>query len=99
MTDDIKLLLGIKIGTEIYHVGDIVRVKDKSGGIVFEGKIEFKKYLDGEGCYDDYHLGFVVSGNLYRGYRGYHATEETFTLLDLLSMARRNKWEVENARN
>ena len=92
MTDDIKLLLGIKIGTEVYHVGDTVQAKDKAGRTVFEGKIEFKKYSDGEGYYDEYHLGFVVSGNLYRGYR---ATEEEFTLPDFLRMAQENKWKID----
>jgi len=73
---------GVRIGQDIYRVGETIKAIDKSGKVCREGKIEFKKYLDGEGCFDTFHLGFLVVG-----------TEE-YTLIDFLEDAKLNSWKV-----
>jgi len=73
---------GVRIEQEIYRVGETIKAIDKSGKVCRKGKIEFKKYLDGEGCFDTFHLGFLVVG-----------TEE-YTLIDFLEDAKLNNWKV-----
>jgi len=73
---------GVRIGQDIYRVRETIKAVDKSGKVCREGKIEFKKYLDGEGCFDTFHLGFLVVG-----------TEEC-TLIDFLEDAKMNSWKV-----
>jgi len=73
---------GVRIGQEIYRVGETIKAIDESGKVCRKGKIEFKKYLDGEGCFDISHLGFLVVG-----------TEE-YTLIDFLEDAKLNSWKV-----
>ena len=73
---------GVRIGQEIYGIGETLKAIDKSGKIRREGKIEFKKYLDGEGCFDVFHLGFLVKG------------AEEYTLFDFLEDAKSNGWKV-----
>ena len=55
---------------------------DKYRNVQLEGRIEFKKYSDEEGYYDNFHLGFVVTGNIEK------------TLVDFLDEARLNGWKV-----
>ena len=78
---------GVRIGREIYRVGEAIKAIDKSGKVCREGKIEFKKYLDGEGCFDICHLGFLVVGS------------EEYTLIDFLEKAKWNGWKVIKERN
>ena len=78
---------GVRIGQEIYRVGESLKAIDKSGKVCREGKIEFKKYLDGEGCFDIFHLGFLVVG------------AEEYTLIDFLEDAKLNSWKVEKEDN
>ena len=73
---------GVRIGQEIYRIGEIIKAIDESGKVCREGKIEFKKYLDGEGCFDISHLGFLVIG------------AEEYTLIDFLEDAKSNSWKV-----
>jgi len=73
---------GVRIGQEIYRIGEIIKAMDESGKVCREGKIEFKKYLDGEGCFDISHLGFLVIG------------AEEYTLIDFLEDAKSNSWKV-----
>ena len=83
MTEDIELIgSGVRIGTETYRVGEVLKARDKYGNVQLEGKIEFKKYSDGEGYYDIFHLGFVVTGNIEK------------TLIDFLDEARLNGWKI-----
>jgi len=73
---------GVRIGQKIYRVGETIKAIDESGKVCREGKIEFKKYLDREECFDIFHLGFLVVG-----------TEE-YTLIDFLEDAKLNTWKV-----
>jgi len=73
---------GVRIGQEIYRIGETLKAIDKSGKVCREGRIEFKKYLDGEGCFDICHLGFLVKG------------AEEYTLIDFLEDAKLNSWKV-----
>ena len=73
---------GVRIGQKIYRVGENIKAIDGSGKVCREGKIEFKKYLDGEGCFDIFHLGFLVVG------------AEERTLIDFLGDAKLNGWKV-----
>ena len=73
---------GVRIGQEIYRIGEFLKAIDRSGNICAEGKIEFKKYLDGEGYHDIFHLGFLVVGS------------EEYTLIDFLEKAKWNSWKV-----
>ena len=73
---------GVRIGQEIYRVGETIKAIDKSEKVCREGKIEFKKYLDREGCFDTFHLGFLVVG------------DEEYTLIDFLEDAKLNGWKV-----
>ncbi|RLG41207.1 MAG: hypothetical protein DRN78_04515 [Thermoproteota archaeon] len=80
---DVELLKnGVRIEKEIYRIGEVLKAVDKNGTIQSEGKIEFKAYLDGEGYYDIYHLGFVVTGN----------PEQT--LIDFLDNAKWKGWKI-----
>ena len=80
---------GVRIGQEIYKVGEIIKAIDKSGKLCYKGKIEFNKYLDGEGYFDNFHLGFKVVG------------AKEYTLIDFLEDAKSNGWKVikENIQN
>jgi len=51
---------GVEIDGKVYKVGDILRATNEKGKIVHEGVVRFKKYSDGEGYADYYHLGFIV---------------------------------------
>ena len=73
---------GVRIGQEIYKIGETIKAIDESGKVCREGKIEFKIYLDGEGCFDICHLGFLVKG------------AEEYTLIDFLEDAKMNSWKV-----
>jgi len=73
---------GVRIGQEIYRVGETIKAIDESGKACREGKIEFKKYLDGEGCFDIFHLGFLVVG------------AKEYTLIDFLEDAKLNGWKL-----
>ena len=73
---------GVRIGQEIYRVGETIKAIDENAKVYREGKIEFKKYLDGEGCFDISHLGFLVVG------------AEEYTLIDFLEDAKSNSWKV-----
>jgi len=73
---------GVRIGQEIYKIGETIKAIDESGKVCREGKIEFKKYLDGEECFDIFHLGFLVVG------------AEEYTLIDFLEDAKSNGWKV-----
>ena len=78
---------GVRIGQEIYRIGESLKAIDGSGNICAEGKIEFKKYLDGEGYYDIFHLGFLVVGS------------EEYTLIDFLEKAKWNGWRIIKEKN
>jgi len=83
MTEDIELIKnGVRSGTETYRVGEVLKALDKYRNVQLEGKIEFKKYSDGEGYYDKFHLGFIVTGNIEK------------TLIDFLDEARLNGWKI-----
>jgi len=57
--ENIELITnGVKIGTETYKIGDKIRVVDSTGEVQIKGTVTFKIYMDGEGFYDLYHLGF-----------------------------------------
>ena len=73
---------GVRIGQEIYRVGETIKAIDESGKVCRKGKIEFKKYLDREGCFDVFHLGFLV------------VEAEEYTLIDFLENAKLNGWKV-----
>lgn len=51
---------GVEIDRRIFRIGDILRATNKKGKIIHEGVVRFRKYSDGEGYADDYHLGFIV---------------------------------------
>ena len=73
---------GVRIGTETYKIGDKIRVVDSTGEVQINGTVTFKKYMDGEGYYDLYHLGFLVESD-----------EIRMTLPDVLDMRRRG-WRI-----
>jgi len=73
---------GVRIGREIYRVGETIKAIDESGKVCRKGKIEFKKYPDREGCFDVFHLGFLV------------VETEEYTLIDFLEDAKLNSWKV-----
>jgi len=73
---------GVRIGQEIYRVGEIIKAIDEGGKVCRKGRIEFKKYLDREGCFDIFHLGFLVEG------------AEEYTLIDFLEDAKSNGWKI-----
>ncbi len=73
---------GVRIGQETYRVGETIKAIDKRGKVCRKGKIEFKKYLDREGCFDVFHLGFLV------------VEAEEYTLIDFLEDAKSNGWKV-----
>jgi len=88
MNEEIELVeSGVRIGTEIYRIGETIKAIDKYGNVYSEGKIEFKKYLDREGCFDVYHLGFLVIG------------AEEYTLIDFLEVAKVRGWKIIKEKN
>jgi len=78
---------GVRIGQEIYRVGESIKAIDENGKVYRKGKIEFKKYPDREGCFDVFHLGFLV------------VEVEEYTLIDFLEDAKSNGWKVIKERN
>jgi|GEM_PF-3301751 len=88
MDEKIELVeSGVRIGTEIYRIGETIKAIDESGNTCAEGRIEFKKYLDREGCFDVYHLGFLVIG------------AEEYTLIDFLEVAKVRGWKIIKEKN
>ena len=88
MNEEIKLMEnGVRIGKEIYRIGETIKAIDESGNICAEGRIEFKKYLDREECFDFAHLGFLIVG-----------TEE-YTLIDFLEDAKSKGWKIIKEKN
>ena len=80
---DIELVEnGVRIGAETYRIGELIKAVDKYGNVEFEGKIEFGKYLDGEGYSCSFHLGFVVTGNWEQ------------PLIDFLDDAKSKGWKI-----
>ena len=51
---------GVKIGEQVFKIGDLVKAVNKDGKVQFERKVEFGMYSDGEGYLDNCHLGFYV---------------------------------------
>jgi len=51
---------GVEIDGKVYKIGDVLRAKNDDGRIAYRGVVRFKRYSDGEGYADNYHLGFVV---------------------------------------
>jgi len=83
MTEDIELVKdGVRIGTETYRIGDVIKAVDKYGNIQYEGRVEFGKYLDGEGYGTLFHLGFIVRGSWEQ------------TLIDFLDDAESKGWKI-----
>ena len=83
VTEDIELVKnGVRIGTETYRIGEVIKAIDKYGNVEFEGKVEFGKYLDGEGYSCLFHLGFIVTGSWEQ------------TLIDFLDDARSKGWKI-----
>jgi len=80
---DIELVKnGVRIGTETYRIGEVIKAVDKYGNVEFKGKVEFGKYLDGEGYSCAFHLGFIVRGSWEQ------------TLIDFLDDAKSNGWKI-----
>ena len=83
VTEDIELVKdGVRIGAETYRIGELIKAVDKYGNVEFKGKIEFGKYLDGEGYADVFHIGFIVTGSWEQ------------TLIDFLDDAKSKGWKI-----
>jgi len=72
---------GVKIGEQVFKIGDIVKAVDENGKTQFKGRVKFGVYLDGEGAFDDYHLGFYVEDIKF--------PESRWTLIDFV-----DEWKV-----
>ncbi|RLG34521.1 hypothetical protein DRN97_02310 [Methanosarcinales archaeon] len=83
VAEDIELVKdGVRIGAETYRIGELIKAVDKYGNVEFEGKIEFGKYLDGEGYSCSFHLGFIVTGSWEQ------------TLIGFLDDAKSKEWKI-----
>jgi len=89
MTEDIELVKdGVRIGTETYRIGDVIKAVDKYGNVECEGRVEFGIYPDIEGGY--YHLGFTVCGS----WEIKRAEIAPATLIDFLDDAKSKGWKI-----
>jgi len=82
---------GVKIDEQVFKIGDLVKAVDKNGKIQFEGRVEFGIYLDGEGCYDNNHLGFFV--------KHIDFPEDRYTLIDLVNAGWKVKINSQGGKN